>query len=682
MGNILKSDLIRVLEQVSSNDTQTTISCLLDVLRSIALFENDSMICPSLKIRILESISIYLDTVDAFLATKTHVHSKSQLWDTFIILCLDLTFLKDATVYFEPVLAKCIVHYSEYQSFSPVFLMRIFEHVFSIDFAKNERFYSMLHVLKSCITIEFNQTSNFKIVELACIEKLHQILLNNPLFIVPKIFLNDMTLFFEFFEDQLKSQGFYLIKAIKKFVPLMHNLLASRLCSQTELITAIIRVCRFLRHIKQRKLYLDYLYELFDIHKEANNYVEAAITIWQHSQLIGWTFKVVPEILRFSDIPKNASEFQLNERIHKECINLLDLGEAWERAISLMKVLETKYEEKLYYEKLSEIATLKGKIFEKILKHHRSFSSFYRVCFHGDGFSNHLDGKQFIYRGQNWEHIASFCERLSHEYHPVNIISSISPKIREELKKPGARFIHVAAVNPISDIRQWQAKNIFLWSIESYFNETCLKQREKVSTPLWLFTPELYWNNPEYEEAMRKKKEFNEKTSSFRESNEVSIFFLSKPIRRPENRISDSPAKDFLELWTEATVLFTECSLPFMARQSRIEQLLSFQISPIENAIIAIRAKTHELRQLEFDYMQKSKNPTFNSIERSVESDLINSNPFTMALNGAVAAPVNGGIPLYKQAFLDNPEYISEENLTLRKVLNQAILDQVLIRLF
>lgn len=64
------------------------------------------------------------------------------------------------------------------------------------------------------------------------------------------------------------------------------------------------------------------------------------------------------------------------------------------------------------------------------------------------------------------------------------------------------------------------------------------------------------------------------------------------------------------------------------------------ELSPIENAVLTVDEKTRELETLMRRYIVLSKDRTAK----------LNTNPLSMALNGAVDAPVNGGIPIYRSS--------------------------------
>jgi hypothetical protein len=152
------------------------------------------------------------------------------------------------------------------------------------------------------------------------------------------------------------------------------------------------------------------------------------------------------------------------------------------------------------------------------------------------------------------------------------------------------------------------------------------------------------------------------------------MFSSTRPIRKKIDSAgaaasasldAKDPAREFLELWTEKTVMITGDTFPFVSSRSKVHQTFVFEISPIENAILAVRGKNRELVYLESKY---------SALASKTESSMheLNVSPFTMALNGVVDAPVNGGIPLYKKVFLNVVEKSANA-----EILEAAILEQV-----
>lgn len=70
------------------------------------------------------------------------------------------------------------------------------------------------------------------------------------------------------------------------------------------------------------------------------------------------------------------------------------------------------------------------------------------------------------------------------------------------------------------------------------------------------------------------------------------------------------------------------------------------EISPVETALQEVEQKTRELTGLSQRYSALAKT-----------SQAIPTTPLSMALNAAVDTPINGGVSLYRQTFL-NGDYV------------------------
>ena len=117
-------------------------------------------------------------------------------------------------------------------------------------------------------------------------------------------------------------------------------------------------------------------------------------------------------------------------------------------------------------------------------------------------------------------------------------------------------------------------------------------------------------------------------------SNEIQHFSFSRPFRKEAKT-----GNEFLDLWTQKTIYKTVERFPHALKRSLIGSLEVVEYSPIENALKTMVGKNKELLMLEATFTGK-------------DASKLNCNPLTMSLNGSVDAPVNGGVPMYKKAFL------------------------------
>lgn len=294
--------------------------------------------------------------------------------------------------------------------------------------------------------------------------------------------------------------------------------------------------------------------------------------------------------------------------------------------------------------------------------YHRFPPTYYRVHFHGNWDEN-LKDKQLIYKTGEWEQIMTFIEKILNEYPNTHLLRNNGP-VEPAIKNGQGKYVQITSVKPEMDIRKWIQETGFSgWPLSwengsvsgsdfinlDWSDDKDEQTEEEQAYPLFLFEPDL---DPDEDGIGSRVSGLIEKipdpVRQYFTNNEVKLFTYSRPIKRPVD-LSDKkfiqpgdPAIEFLELWTEKTLFVTEDSFPCLSTNSVVKKSLVFEISPIENAILAVRGKNRQLQFLEKKYQ---------AIAKSGLSD-VNLNPLTMLLNGAVDSPVNGGIPMYRKAFL------------------------------
>ncbi|CAO3653315.1 unnamed protein product [Mucor hiemalis] len=381
-----------------------------------------------------------------------------------------------------------------------------------------------------------------------------------------------------------------------------------------ERITATLKLMKFIQVIEREEIYIKYVHQLVQLHLDSRNFIEAALTLRFHADLLRWDpsdkLAPVPEL----GLPMQSS-FSRKEGLYMKMITYLDQGSAWEICINFCKELAYEYENTLYdYTKLGDILQRQATLAENIVKKERCFTEYFRVGFYGRGFPASNRNQQYIYRGLEWEKMPSFIERMQNRHPNAQLLpSKVSNSIsisEEQLKELEStldgQYLQITSVTPVPDVE----------------GNPCL-------------------SNPIVPDSIKKYYNFNN----------VSKFSFSRPVIRESNS-SDSkqPESDFLNLWTEKVDFECEDRFPTIVRRSKIIHSQLSVVSPIENAVTAMENKNDELLSLEKKY---SAHLGINGSRRpSTAHHNLNINPFSMSLNGAVDAPVNGGVPLYKKAFL------------------------------
>ncbi|KAJ3084826.1 hypothetical protein HDU99_001902 [Rhizoclosmatium hyalinum] len=482
-----------------------------------------------------------------------------------------------------------------------------------------------------------------------------------------------------------------------------------------EKIWMTLKLMHFFRDTGRRGLYVRYIHTLSDLHSSLGNTAESVLALKLHGDLLPWSHDEQLEPLPQYGFPVASSAFERKEQIWLACLNGLESTNNWERAIVLYTELGSQYEKKWFnYSNYALILRKQADLIENIMTKERYFPTYYRVGFYGKGHPNYLQGKQFIYKGGEWEKLASFCESILNKFVGSQLLKSNAPPSDEIVHGTGS-WIQITSVNPEIDRQRWADGDInfawYNWEYESerlsevgastsirnsdipesvHEGESALislsgnSQRKSAaltsentsnSDIKYLIEPDL---DPDLDSLISKANILLDSipapVRSYYSSNEINSFSYSRPFRRAASVSNDDsgpsnassmmdPIKDLTDLWIEKTLFLTADTFPCLSQRSRVAKSFTIHLSPIENAIIAVRSKTRQLAHF------------LKQFEETESAEPQNINNFTLALNGAVDAPVNGGIPMYRNAFLGENSVAYNANLV--KMLVWSIEKQV-----
>uniref|UniRef100_A0A8D2KXY3 Dedicator of cytokinesis 1 n=1 Tax=Varanus komodoensis TaxID=61221 RepID=A0A8D2KXY3_VARKO len=204
---------------------------------------------------------------------------------------------------------------------------------------------------------------------------------------------------------------------VKLVVRLMERLLDYRTIMHDEnkenRMSCTVNVLNFYKEIEREEMYIRYLYKLCDLHKECDNYTEAAYTLLLHAKLLKWSEEPCAAHLTQRDGYQAATQGQLKDQLYQEIIHYFDKGKMWEEAIALGKELAEQYENEMFdYEQLSELLKKQAQFYENIVKVIRPKPDYFAVGYYGQGFPTFLRNKVFIFRGKEYERREDFEARL------------------------------------------------------------------------------------------------------------------------------------------------------------------------------------------------------------------------------------------------------------------------------
>ncbi|KAI8919745.1 hypothetical protein BC831DRAFT_480226 [Entophlyctis helioformis] len=451
-------------------------------------------------------------------------------------------------------------------------------------------------LLLSLLRAEFASTGGFKRFEGECFEHLHQAIEDGDLG-APGLTLGgnhdpqqqqqqqSPELFFvaalearfakEKNDLKFAALGRAFLRAIGKFVKVVAAHHDSLDRGEDERVASTIRVLRFLKNARRRTLFVKYLHSLFDTHMAAGHHAEAAMTLKHHADLLNWQDEIAVEPMPLYGFPNWQTEFERKEQILMQCIKLLERAHLWERAVELCNELVDEYKYHIWdYAQLSDILRYQANLYDRIANEERCYPSYFRVAFYGRGFPKRVSGKQFIYRGAEWEKISSFCERIQAAFPEAQLITK-NGAVGRDIEHGEGMYLQITAVQPAPDSAGASAGGMFGtigWGLEP---KQATKQQQHADESASAGqagdpNPELFTEDDSSRKTAQRIELIPPALRSYYENNEVSIDLNDPP---------DHPAKEFLELWTEKTVIMSQ----------------RLRISPIENAIIAVRTKTKQL---------------------------------------------------------------------------------------
>ncbi|XP_059050512.1 dedicator of cytokinesis protein 1 [Achroia grisella] len=388
------------------------------------------------------------------------------------------------------------------------------------------------------------------------------------------------------------------------------------------------RVLRFYDHIDRQHMYIRYVHKLAGMHLAASQWTEAALTLRLHARELRWSHEPLPPRLRLPPaapaLPPAAphrTHRDLKEFLYIEVAELLKKGRQWELAVEIIKELVNVYEdEALGYGVLADLHGHLATLYNSIMMEQRCHPSYFRVLYYGKGFPEHLTVDfGFVYRGNEYEQLADFTERLMDEWPNAEVLTKLDAP-GDDIINSNKQYLQINAVEPLlSD-----------------------KLKRLSDKPV------------------------SEQVLSYYKYNSVDKFVFSRPFQRQEESVdgtTDDPNQNkFATQWLLRTELEISDKLPGILRWSQVVRVQSRWVSPLQAAVEALQAANLELRAL----VLSSRAPS------------ASLHPLTLRLNGILDAAVQGGIKNYESAFL-TPAYEQRhpEDAPVLAKLKDLIVDQI-----
>ncbi|KAH0607773.1 uncharacterized protein H6S33_002807 [Morchella sextelata] len=403
-----------------------------------------------------------------------------------------------------------------------------------------------VEVLQTMVVSEWTLSQDLSVIQAEMIDSLDRLFKSKRLTesITQKLFIADLIDLFQPLsripDDPLTVKVHSLLHTIDEFLDLLVAVHNTPL-GEAYHIMDTLRLMEFLKDMRKEDMFIRYVHQLVIIQLDAQNYVEAGLSLKLHADLYAWdTNEKVPALV---DPPfPEQSAFERREALFLEMIKHFEDGYSWENALDTYKELADQYENVLYdYAKLGKCHRAMAKIHEDILQGSGDGYNprFFRVAYLGLGFPLGLRDRQFIVQGNHWEGLDAFTDRIQMQHPAAKIVSSVA------IDSVEGQFIHITSVEPEHDI----GHPVF--------------QRCKVPP----------------------------NTREFLLQRRPRSFSFAVPL--------SSSAAGRVGMWTEKTIYNTSERFPTILRRSEIVGVATCTVGPVENAIQAVMMKTKELSVVE-----------------------------------------------------------------------------------
>uniref|UniRef100_A0A668AXF8 Dedicator of cytokinesis 1 n=1 Tax=Myripristis murdjan TaxID=586833 RepID=A0A668AXF8_9TELE len=346
----------------------------------------------------------------------------------------------------------------------------------------------------------------------------------------------------------------YLAKTGENFVTLVVRLLERLLDYRTIMhdenkenrMSCTVNVLNFYKEIEREEMYIRYLYKLCDLHKECDNYTEAAYTLLLHAKLLKWSEEACAAHLTQRDGYQATTQGQLKDQLYQQIINYFDKGKLFFglRVLNAYFFSVNVHVSETYHCVLQQ--RKQAQFYENIVKVIRPKPDYFAVGYYGMGFPSFLRNKMFIYRGKEYERWEDFEARLLTQFPNAEKMKTTTPPSEDTKGSPG-QYIQCFTVKPILDL------------------------------------PAKFQNKPVSEQIV-----------SFYTVNEVHKFQYSRPVRKGEK----DPDNEFANMWIERTTYTTAYKLPGILRWFEVKSVSTEEISPLENAIETMQLANEKISSM------------------------------------------------------------------------------------
>ncbi|TGZ81339.1 hypothetical protein EX30DRAFT_273533 [Ascodesmis nigricans] len=397
-----------------------------------------------------------------------------------------------------------------------------------------------VEVLQSMVVSEWTLSQDLSVIEAEMIDTLDRLFKSKHLTesITQKLFIADLIELFKPLSltpnDPLSKTVGNLLQTMDEFLDLLVAVHNTPLGEAYQIMDTL-RLMEFLKDMRKEDMFIRYVHQLVNVQLQANNLVEAALSLKLHADLYTWDFNEKVPALEDPPFPEQTA-FERREQLYLEMISYFEDGKSWDNALDTYHELAENYEHIVFeYGKLARCNRAMAKLQEEILNTERVEPKFYRVAYFGMGFPLGLRDRQFIVQAGPWEAPQSFADRMLMQHPEAQITETAVDGVE-------GQFIQIVPV-----IAEMNCEH-----------PVFRKQRVPANVRQYL--------------ARKNTRAF----SVYHDQPDVA-----------------------LDAWSEKTVFFTAETFPSILKRSEIIETAVIGVSPVDRAIEEVSRRTKELFELE-----------------------------------------------------------------------------------
>ena len=207
----------------------------------------------------------------------------------------------------------------------------------------------------------------------------------------------------------------------------------------------------FYREHGPPKLYYACLYKLAQLHIAESSWTEAAFTLMRLSDSLVFHGKTVMDAI--SHYPQQTASAR-KEALLQEMVKYFGLGKAFECGIEQCDYLIAWYRHQVFdFTKLRLVLEVQAMYFGGVVADLRPAREYFRVGFYGHGFPYFLRNKVFVYRGEEYEKLTSFQDRIQEDHENVELMKT-NQLPGEEVTSSNNRYLQICTVKPCGVIME------------------------------------------------------------------------------------------------------------------------------------------------------------------------------------------------------------------------------------